>query len=133
MSVPDHHPDRAEMLATAARLLAQSAQAYDLGKRYQAAGLALLTDMCGPASSLQGAATVRRITTFRMACAERSIRLTGDDHVGEAGAADLLAVARSTLATWRQEGRLPYRRTPGGQIQYSLATVAEFVGGFPTD
>ncbi|MFC0201471.1 hypothetical protein [Paracoccus rhizosphaerae] len=123
----------AEVLAQAARLLAQSAQATDLAKRYQAAGLAMLAGVCGSGPAIDASAGIRRISAFRTACTERGIRMTGDDHIGEAGAADLLAVARSTLAMWRQEGRLPYRRNPSGQIQYSLATLAEFVGSFPTD
>lgn len=125
--------NRAEAMATAARLLAQSAQFTELARRHHDAGLAILTELCGDADESFAISAARRLASFRSACAERSLRLTGDDHVTEAGAADLLAVARTTLATWRQEGRLPYRKTPGGHIQYSLATLVEFVGQYPTD
>lgn len=126
--------NRAQAMATAARLLAQSAQFTELARRHHDAGIAILAEIAGGADEVSpGISVACRLAAFRAACSERSLRLTGDDHVNEAGAAELLAVARTTLATWRQEGRLDYRKTPGGHIQYALATLAEFVGGYSID
>lgn len=123
--------DTADLLATAARLLANADAAYGLAKRYSDAGISILSEMLFPSES--DSAALVRITAFRCACRERSIRLTGDGFVSEAGAADLLAVAKTTMATWRQEGRIPFRRMPSGAVQYSLADLAAFVGGFAND
>lgn len=125
--------DRLEAITTAARLLAQSAQAMELGARYHKAAIGMLTELCAGTTPDAGSEGLRRIVAFRSACHERGIRMTADDHIAEKDAAELLTVARSTLATWRQEGRLQCRRTPTGAVQYSLAELAQFVGGFEID
>lgn len=43
----------------------------------------------------------------------------------EAQAAAQLGVSERTLRRWRQNGKVPFCRTPGGRIFYTFAQVVE--------
>ena len=125
--------DRGELLATATRLFAHAAQAMEMAQRNQSAGLAILAEIGAGRGDNSAASDLVRVGHLLATCKERRLRLSGDQHVSEKDAADLIGVARTTLATWRMEGQVPYRRLPGGGIQYAISNLSLFIGTFSKD
>jgi hypothetical protein len=68
------------------------------------------------------------IEQLRVAAVARGYRVTGDDHVSAACAADLTGLASGTLRNWRSllVEDLPYRKV-AGRVQYDLAGIAAFL------
>lgn len=70
------------------------------------------------------------LAQLKASALDRGYLVTGDDHVSEVCAAELLGRAPGTLRNWRHAARpLPFRRLGGtrGRVSYSLAVLAAFL------
>lgn len=72
-------------------------------------------------------AAAEALAALRETAARRGFAVTGDDHVTERDAADLIGRARGTLRAWRAEGRGPQWRKRLGRVEYDLAGLASFM------
>ncbi len=77
-----------------------------------------------PAVPAQDAVAMKE-RELRVACRDRGLPLTGDDHVLEADAAVLLRRSAKTLRNWRAENRPLAFRKRAGRIEYALQTLAQ--------